>query len=133
MPLTVSPIKKAIVKRALKAGKSAREALKEANYAPSAIRQSTYNPVVKQSIEEIVQELKAIDITPDLIIQRLNQDRELALLKGDFSTATRVDELLGKYIAMFSDRLDTQTQLTLTQEDKSILSRYAERNLTEDI
>jgi len=122
MPLTVSPIKKAIVKRALKQGKSARQALRECNYSEGHIRRSTKNKIVRDSMNEIMEELKAKDVTVDLVIRRLNEDRELALSKKDYATATRVDELLGKYLAMFTDR--QQTEVNITEQEQAILNRY---------
>ena len=36
-------------------------------------------------------------------------ERELARKKGDISTMTRCDELLGKYLALFTDKTELNT------------------------
>lgn len=105
MPKTINPIKKAIVKRELKKGNSARKALFAANYSPGTIRKSTFNKVVKTSMEELGLELKASDLTPDIIIDGLNDIRKLCIKgkKKDLSSAVRIHELYGKYLKMWSD------------------------------
>ena len=65
--------------------------------------------VLKRVDEEILREFKANEISIDMVLKRLNEDRLLAQQKGDISTMVRCDELLGKYLAMFSDRLQTSS------------------------
>jgi transposase len=107
MPKKINKLKKEKVKQALLQGKSIRQALRFAGYSEGTVHgnaNSNTNRLVKACMEEIMTELKAKDVTVDVVIQRLNEDRELARKKGDISTMTRVDELLGKYLAMFTDR-----------------------------
>jgi hypothetical protein len=56
MPTGINPIRKAIVKKNLILGKSARYALRQANYSEGRIRKSTSNTVVKDCINEILSE-----------------------------------------------------------------------------
>ena len=119
MPKTINPIRKAKVKQALKQGKSARQALKEANYAPETIKRSTANKSVKVSMDELKQEFSESDITIKLVINNLIEDRKWARKKGDFSTVVRVDELLGKYLAMFTDKAEVKD----TTESKDVQAR----------
>ena len=131
MPRTVNPIKKIKVKGSLKQGKSAREALREAGYSQGHINRSTANKIVKDSISEISKELKAKDITYDLVIKRLDEDRELARNKRDIATMKACDELLGKYIAMFTDKQEikqtieqpTNDDITRTREALNLLNK----------
>ena len=125
MPLTVSPIKKAIVKRALKQGKSARQALKEANYSPGIISRSTANVAVKDSIEEITNELKASDLTPDMIVNGLNDIRTLCITgnKKDLSSAVRIHELWGKYLKMWADNLNQNIIVNTPQAQFNLSER----------
>ncbi len=87
--------------------------------------------VVKCSQAEIIAELRAKDITVDLVIKRLNQDRDLAISKQDYATATKVDELLGKYLAMFTEKQQIDANI-LTKEEQSILSKYISGNRLAD-
>jgi len=119
----INKVRKAKVKSALKQGKSARQALREAGYSEAAVSHSTHNSVVKHSTAEIIEELRASEVTADLVIMRVNQARDLALAKGDITSVLRADELLGKYIALWTDK-KVVDQRTLTQEDQSILNRY---------
>lgn len=99
----INPIKKAKVKKALMEGKSARQALREANYSNAAISHSTLNAVVKRSMEEILAEYSAKNVTVDSVLKELEELRILAKDKGDYSTAVRVAELKGKWLAMFKE------------------------------
>ena len=117
MPVTIDPLKKAKVKKALKEGKSARQALKDANYKDIYAHRSTLTPVVKICKEELKQEFKASDVTVDSVVKELAKDRELARKKKDYATSTRCTELLGKYIAMFTDKRD----ITNKNPDKLVI------------
>ena len=127
MPKNIDPIKQQIVETALKQGDSARKALTKAHYSEGHIMRSTKNKIVKDSRENIMKELRAADITPELLINRLNEDRELARRKGDISTMTRVDELLGKFITMFSDRQVLDANV-MTNEEQSTIDKYIHSN-----
>ena len=123
----INPIRKSKVKSKLKSGMNAKQAMIEAGYSVNTAIKSTANKVVKVSQAEIAAELKASDVTVEFVLKRLNEDRELALEKGDLSTATRVDELIGRYIAMFTDKKEvkdvTQEQLwSEFQKDRSRIS-----------
>lgn len=97
-----------------------KQSLKDAGYSLSTANQGSRNSlgIVKQCEEEIVKELTEADITVKLIINRLNYDRELAISKQDYATATRVDELLGKYLAMFTDKSEVENK----NPDKIVIS-----------
>lgn len=101
MPFTINPIKKAIVKRELLKCKSARAALKAANYSPASIRQSTHCAVVKESIAEIMLGFDKKMITPEFVLSGLLKE----LLKPEIDTRDklRIYELYGKYLKMFND------------------------------
>ena len=128
----VDLIRKEIVKRELKKGVSAKGALLKAKYSYSTANHSTSTPVIKVCQMEILEELRAKDITIDLVIKRLNQDRDGALSKGDYATATKVDELLGKYLAMFTDRKEI-TATVFNDIEKRILDKYISPNRLKDI
>lgn len=125
MSSRINPIRKARVKRELlNPHNNISEALIKAGYsAKSARGKSGAMKVVKVCQAEITKELLAANVTVDLIITRLNEDRELARLKKDIATMTRADELLGKYLAMFVDKSENITKLVVKPEEISELSR----------
>jgi len=49
--------------------------------------------------------------------------KELALKCNDLSTAGRMEELKGKYLAMFTDKKIVDAHI-ITQEDQSIIDKY---------
>ena len=126
MPIAINPIKKDLVKRSIMQGKSFRQSALDAGYAPSSANNATNLASVKQCIAEIDKSFKASDITPELVLSRLDHDYQTAKDKGDLATATRINELLGKYLALFTDKQQIDQHIT-SQEDKDILARHRDR------
>lgn len=120
----IDKIKKAKVKKSLIEGKTAKQALLDAGYSKATARKSTLARVVKECQSEIIQGIRK-KISEDYIISNLLQDRDLALAKEDYSTATRINELLGKYLSMFSDKLKLQNDLP--QEDEQSINQRRNR------
>ncbi len=124
MPRNINPIRKALLKKSLKKGNSQAQALRDAGFANSTAHSRVGDCVSLKIVKnEIAQELKHSDITPDLIIKHFEEDRTLALAKKDYATATRVDELMGKSIAMLTDRQDVTQTIVVKQEEKDELLR----------
>ena len=110
------------MKQARLKGKSGKEVLIYAGLSKkTASHEVGRNATLKYVDAEIVNELKQADVTVQLVISRLNEDRELAKKKWDIATMTRVDELLGKYIAMFKDILKAEVDIKLTPDEQSEL------------
>lgn len=124
MPKGINAIKKHKVKQAILKGKSYKQAMIDAGYKETTATKSTHNKVVKVSQEEIMQELKEKDITVDFIIERLNKDRDLAINNKDYSVVVRVDELLGKIIGVFKDRIEGSLELNFIQEALNLRRQY---------
>lgn len=127
MPKNINPIKKARVKQALLQGKSARQALKEGNYTQSTIHRSTMNKSVKVCLAEIKSELKANEVTVDMVIMEIDQIRQLALNSEDYSTAGRMAELKGKYLAMWKDRAEIDHKILYTRDEEQELITVRQR------
>lgn len=131
MPHSLSPIRKALLKKALKKNKgNIKQSMLDAGYKLSTADRSIMNKSAQICQAEIVAELKHSDITPDLIIKHFEEDRTLALAKKDYATATRVDELMGKSIAMLTDRQDVTQTIVVKQDEKDELSRLRGKLLT---
>jgi roadblock/LC7 domain-containing protein len=71
---------------------------------------------VKQCQRELIAEFKASGVTAEKVLADLEHTRLLALTKEDYATATRCAELQGKYIAMFTDK--QQSNVTVSEERK---------------
>jgi len=48
---------------------------------------------------------KAAGLTPEDILNQLNENRELSIIMGQMGPATKATELHGKHLGMFGDRL----------------------------
>ena len=109
-----------------------------AGYAEASARNTATellrDPAVRERIKERnAANLSRNDITTDKVLQDLEHTRLLALEKGDLSTAFQCSAQHGKFLALWSDRMVTETpeqlrQLT-EQEDKDA-REYAKWCLT---
>ncbi len=62
------------------------------------------DPRMKAFIEELgVEAAERADLTIDSVLQNLREDRKAARAANQYGPAVRADELLGKYLAMFTD------------------------------
>jgi len=108
MPGRINPVRKALLKKALLKypEKSIAENLISAGYAPkSAIGKSGAMKVVQVCRAEIEQDIKK-QITVESVLKSIQNIKGLAIADKDFSTATRCDELCGRWLAMWRDRLE---------------------------
>lgn len=106
MPKQINPIRKQILEHSIRSGKSLRQALLNAGYAKSTANQACTLSVVKQIREKVKKELEAQWITEKGVIEELTAIKQLAIQKGDLAVATRCEELIGKHLKMFSDRIE---------------------------
>lgn len=128
----IDNIKRYKVKQSLLNGNTAKQALIEAGYSLNTATHSTSESVIKVSQAEIIQELKQSEVTVEVVLQRLNEDRNLAQAKGDIATMTRVDELLGRYLAMFTDKQQIKGEI-ITEQEQGILQKYISSNRIQDL
>ena len=72
--------------------------------AQSAGSRLLRDPRMKAYIEELgVEAAERADLTIDSVLKNLREDRKAAREAGQYGPAVRADELLGKYLAMFTD------------------------------
>lgn len=69
----VNPVRKAIVKEALKRGKTSKQALLEAGYAPSTAAQGHKTTVLPVARRELLEELKAKQLDADYFINKVEK------------------------------------------------------------
>ena len=84
------------------ASESAKKAGFSAKGARTAAWRALKRPCVKARLKEIYAES---DFSEDRVMSNFVSDRLRAIQKGDFATAVRCDELMGKRLGLFSDRL----------------------------
>ncbi len=61
-------------------------------------------PRMKAFIAELgIEAAERADLTIDGVLKNLREDRDAARKAGQFGPAVRADELMGKYLAMFTD------------------------------
>lgn len=119
----ISPLRRLQVKAGLLAGKTAKQALKDAGYKESVANHSTSAPCVKLCQAEIEKDIKS-KITVDYVLSEIKRIQIAAEAKNDFSTALRAQELLGKHLAIFTDRIESHN---INEEKRAELDSYYNR------
>jgi len=113
MPKRIDKIKKLRYKEARLQGDSIKGSLLKAGYSnASAASKNSSLGVVKVCEQEIMDTLKASDLSVDWIVGKLNT--ELENIHAKSSDRVRILELLGKYLNMFKDNTST-TQVAIFQ------------------
>ena len=125
MANTVSKIKVRKVKNGLLQGKTAKQAMLDAGYKETTAGHniSPYNKLLQTVHAEIEREFKLSDVTVEQVIKEIDTIRLLAEKQGDLSTAGRMSELKGRWLAMFTDRKVIDAKV-ITNEDQAIIDTY---------
>ena len=134
MSKQIAPIKYHKVKQALLKGASGSEALLAAGYSKSVAnhhlnKMTVYNRV----LEDILSEMETNDITPKKVIANIECIKRLSIQKGDYSNATKCEELKGRWLAMFTDRQQIDMRV-LSKEEQTIIAKYTDDvNVVNDV
>ena len=104
----INPIRKAKLKQALLKGTNVKQALKDAGYSDNTAHHSTTLNVVQCCFSEIAQRFKESDLTIDFVLKGVFDTIQKAIDKGDNSTAMRGYELLGKKLAIWITKEQTE-------------------------
>lgn len=102
----IDPIKKEKYKQARLKGKDKKNSMLEAGYALNTAIQAPAMSIVKQSEKELMEAVKASDVTVEWVVEGLT--KELVATDAKASDRIRVRELLGKWLKMFQDVQNTQ-------------------------
>ena len=113
-------VKKNIVKQSIMEGKTYKQALLDAGYTPATAYQSSSNGIVKYCLEEIARDFDKAKITPEYVLAGLNKEAQEAQTASDRIKAL---ELLGKYLAMFTEKQIIDAKV-LSQEEQTRLNQY---------
>lgn len=119
----VDPVRIHNYKKARLAGKSIPQSMLAAGASvyTSKTKCTSQNPrsgLAYHGEKELVAELKLSDITVEKVVGNLLEDRGLAKVKEDYATMVRADELLGKWLSMFTER--TVSRLEIVAPDVRI-------------
>ncbi len=132
MPATINPIRKARLKKELLNPKnSIIKAMKNSGYADSTAHRSSVNKSVKICMAEIEEEFKLENVTVDSVLKDLELAKRLCISKKskDLSSFVRACELVGKYLAMFTDKQEiSQAEKEDNQFSLERLSRLKQGN-----
>lgn len=105
----------------------------EAGYAEDSARTQAWRMLRKEHIKARIRELydKNMEenmVTTGSVLANLAHDRQMARKHHQYHVAKSCTELEGKYLAMFTDRIDDardETPIPLTEEEREILQRAA--------
>jgi len=107
VPKQIDKLKKERYKQERLQGKSIAKSMINAGCAvTTAYHDSKDSSLVKTCERELMEQVKASDITVEWVVNRLTQ--ELVAPDAKASDRIRVSELLGKYLNMFKDTQNTQ-------------------------
>jgi len=110
MAKQIDKLKKHLYKEARLQGNSIKGSLLKAGYSKaSAVGKNSSLGVVKVCEQEIMDTLKASDLSVDWVVGKLNT--ELENIHAKSSDRVRILELLGKYLNMFKDANTTQVAI----------------------
>jgi len=114
-------------------GKSIAKSMINAGCAvTTAYHDSKDSSLVKTCERELMEQVKASDITVEWVVNRLTQ--ELVAPDAKASDRIRVSELLGKYLNMFKDNNTTQVAIFqgITDKDLPPIDVSQEGNISQD-
>jgi|WetSurMetagenome_2_1015567.scaffolds.fasta_scaffold217518_2 hypothetical protein len=96
----------------------------QAGYSKGSAKNIATKLLKRPDIVERIQELHSQNmsrnnINVDSVLANISHDRELARAKGDFSSALRADELLGKYLSLFhADKMSITLPMVKLQTEE---------------
>jgi len=104
--MRIDKLKKIKVKKSLKEGRTAKDAMLDANYAPATAHNATQKRVVQECQNEIAKELKAQDYTAEVLIAKTESIIKNAQDKGDITNQHRGVENIARFVGI--DKPSTQ-------------------------
>ena len=91
---------------------------KKAGFAETSAHTAAWRALRRPRVKARLKELYAeSDFSPGRVMSNLVADRLKALAKNDIATAVRCDELMGKRLGLFSDRLISCTETPERQRE----------------
>jgi len=116
---SINMIKKNIVKQSILEGKSYKQSCIDAGYSINTAVHSGALSVVKRSLEELKEEFKREEITPEYVLAGLKRELETAPNSAD---RIRALELFGKYLALWTERSINQNT-NINKEEQELRLR----------
>jgi hypothetical protein len=113
----VNPITKAKLKSNLLQGKSLKQAALEAGYSKASAISAWRLAAVKCCIKEIEEEFRVENITVKQVLKDIEVGKKISLDTGDMTNYKCFCELLGKYLAMFTDKQQIKAEITSPSEE----------------
>lgn len=123
----INKVKARRLKNNLLAGKSYKQAMIDAGYSEHTARAGTKYTVLQEQLKAIENDFKMEELTAKSVLSRLDFIMQLAISKGDLPTATRCEELKGKFLALFTERTLNKTEIST--KDETLLDHYKSNRL----
>lgn len=122
---TINPIRKNLVKQSILQGKSFKQSLLDAGYAVKTAEHnvSPNYKLIKTVVDDITKGFDKSMITAELVLSGLLKEYQTANKSSD---RTKALELLGKYLALFTDKqqVNMDANIKRTEEEEDILRKY---------
>jgi phage terminase small subunit len=115
--LELTPRQKAFVKEYLKDLNGAQAAIRS-GYSPKTARHQAQRLLTKAHVARAVQDgmtrrAKKVDLTAENILESIMDIRQMAVDQNKLPDALKANELLGKHLKLFTDRLEHTGNVTL--------------------
>lgn len=117
MPKGINTIKKNLVKQSILEAKSFKQSLLDAGYSINTAEHKVTkdNKLLTVVMDEIGKEFDKAKITPEYVLAGLDKEAKEAKNSAD---RIRAYELLGKYLALFIERTQNATNLSIEEVKK---------------
>lgn len=116
MSKRIDKIKKMKVKSSILNGDSVKQSLLNAGYTENTAKHSTGLSVVKCAMKEIEKEFKKECITVSSVLKDIELGKNISLKNDEMANYARFCEMEGKYLAMFTDKVETKQDMNINQQ-----------------
>lgn len=115
----INPIKKAKLKESIlkHPERSVRQHFLNAGYAEASANQGSSLSVLKCVMAEVSKEWSLSQVTVEDVLKKIEAGQALALTKKDYASYAFLVQLQGKYLAMFTDKQEIKSNITISDED----------------
>lgn len=108
-----------------------RAGYKDGSIGRHLITKSHVSVAISKRLDERSERTK---ITADTVIQQIQEDRKAAIEAGQLSVAMRANELLGRHLGMFNDKITLEHKRCveeMTNEELELIARGCSQRVVE--
>jgi hypothetical protein len=108
------------------------KAMEKAGYTKKTAKRGYANKSAQIVEAEIQKEFDRSKITPEYVLKEIERLKQLAIIKGDLSNFGRGIELLGRHLAMFTDKKEVNQTISAKDIVKELQTNRIEGFLDND-